>query len=134
MVAAKHLVGLPGVDVRIDQQGADYFHILLDRHEVIFANGAACESLLLGAEAIKTVGADIQGHLNLPGKTLRQAAVQANPCRLLLSAPQARMLLDMHRAKGRMFLQSGRVFDAPVSAAQNDSRMRCTGALIAADC
>lgn len=31
----------------------EYFHILLDRHEIIFANGTPAESLYLGQQALK---------------------------------------------------------------------------------
>ena len=31
----------------------EYFHILLDQHEVIFANGTAAESLYLGEQALR---------------------------------------------------------------------------------
>lgn len=44
LVAAKHLVGLPGI-VRQEQARVTYLHLLFDRHEIVFAEGAASESL-----------------------------------------------------------------------------------------
>ncbi len=44
LVAAKHLVGLPGI-AREEQQRVTYLHLLFDRHEIIFAEGAPSESL-----------------------------------------------------------------------------------------
>lgn len=55
LVPAKHLLGLPGVDKDVTEQGVTYFHILLEDHQVIYANGAPSESLFLGAEALKSL-------------------------------------------------------------------------------
>ncbi len=54
---AVKLVGLPGITVDTDTRSVEYYHILLDRHEVLFAEGAPTESLYTGPEAIKSVGA-----------------------------------------------------------------------------
>ncbi|WP_296426483.1 Hint domain-containing protein [Yoonia sp.] len=43
LVAAKHLVDDSRV-VRREGGSVTYFHILFDRHEIVFAEGAACES------------------------------------------------------------------------------------------
>ncbi|MCB6176982.1 Hint domain-containing protein [Rhodobacter sp. Har01] len=43
LVAAKHLVGLPGVEA-LPPQAVTYVHLLFDRHEIIRANGAWTES------------------------------------------------------------------------------------------
>ena len=44
LVAAKHLVGLPGISQQ-EQARVTYLHLLFDRHEIVFAEGAASESL-----------------------------------------------------------------------------------------
>jgi hypothetical protein len=52
-------VGLLGQDgVTLEETGADvvYYHILLDRHEVILADGTPCETLLTGEGARKAMG------------------------------------------------------------------------------
>ncbi len=43
LVAAKHLTGLDGVDV-VPVEAVRYFHLMFDRHEVIFANRCWSES------------------------------------------------------------------------------------------
>ena len=55
LVAAKHLCGLQGVEVADDIKEVDYFHILLDHHEVIYSNGAETESLYLGDQALASL-------------------------------------------------------------------------------
>lgn len=55
LVAAKHLTNLPGIDVVEDCEGVTYFHLLFDRHEVIWSNGAQTESFYTGPQALKSV-------------------------------------------------------------------------------
>lgn len=55
LVPAKALVN--GDTVQIREGGCvEYFHILLDAHEVIFANGARVESLYPGPQALIAIG------------------------------------------------------------------------------
>lgn len=54
LVAAKALLGLPGV-TREELETVDYFHFLLDCHELVFSEGAVTESLFTGPEALKSV-------------------------------------------------------------------------------
>ena len=55
LVAAKHLLGLPGVEIAEDMQSVTYYHLLLDTHEIIRADGAFAETLYTGAEAMKAM-------------------------------------------------------------------------------
>jgi hypothetical protein len=55
LVASVRLISLPGIFVDGSIKNIKYFHLLFDRHEVIFANGAATESLFLGVEAMKSL-------------------------------------------------------------------------------
>ncbi|MEL7463544.1 MAG: Hint domain-containing protein [Pseudomonadota bacterium] len=57
LAPAKHLLGLPGVETVAEPAGVRYCHVLLDRHDVLIADGAPAESLLLGPEAQKTLSA-----------------------------------------------------------------------------
>jgi hypothetical protein len=53
LVAAKQLLEIEGVDVADDFDDVSYFHLLLDHHEIVYANGVPSESLYLGQEAQK---------------------------------------------------------------------------------
>ena len=55
MISAKRLLDLPGVDRIVDSAPVTYFHVLLDNHEVIIANGARTESLLAGPQAMRAM-------------------------------------------------------------------------------
>ncbi|ARO13563.1 type I secretion target repeat protein [Ketogulonicigenium robustum] len=54
-IAAKHMTNLPGVSVMQDATEVTYYHILLDAHSVIFANGAPSESFFLGDYTRRTL-------------------------------------------------------------------------------
>lgn len=53
---ARSLIGHKGIATVRPPGGICYVHFLLDRHEVVHANGAAAESLYLGNEARKMIG------------------------------------------------------------------------------
>jgi hypothetical protein len=51
LVAAKHLVGQPGVQM-IDTIGTEYIHVMFERHQVILGDGAWTESFQPGDQTI----------------------------------------------------------------------------------
>lgn len=55
LVAAKHLLGMPGITIDRDERGVGYWHMLFDGHEIVRSNGAWTESLYTGPEALKAV-------------------------------------------------------------------------------
>ncbi|MEP3918211.1 Hint domain-containing protein [Ascidiaceihabitans sp.] len=55
LIAAIRLTELPGIYVDEATCEVEYFHILFDEHEIIWAEGAPSESLFAGAEALKSV-------------------------------------------------------------------------------
>lgn len=44
LAAARRLLKLDGVDVAYDFEEVTYYHILLDNHEIVLANGVPAES------------------------------------------------------------------------------------------
>ncbi len=57
LVAAKQLLSLDGIDVAQDLETVEYFHILFDRHEIVFAKGTETESLYTGPQALRGIAA-----------------------------------------------------------------------------
>ena len=55
LVAAKHLVGAPGVH-EVDVMGTTYIHFMFDHHEVVLSNGSWTESFQPGDMSLKGVG------------------------------------------------------------------------------
>ena len=52
LIPAIKLVGLPGISMDEPAGDISYHHLLLDAHQVLFAEGAPCESLLAGPQAL----------------------------------------------------------------------------------
>lgn len=55
LVPAIKLTQLPGIFIDYSFSEVEYFHILFDQHEVIYAEGAPTESLFTGPEALKSI-------------------------------------------------------------------------------
>lgn len=58
LVAAIRLTALPNITVDTSVQEMTYFHLLFDRHETIFAEGAPSESLRLTATSLGALSAE----------------------------------------------------------------------------
>jgi hypothetical protein len=104
LVAAKHLVGLPGVEVTIPSKGVTYFHLLFDRHEIVLSNGAWSESLFTGPQALNFIDDAARREIFalFPGLAGGQAP---QPARRLLTGWEARQLADRQRCnEGRRHL------------------------------
>lgn len=101
LVAAKQLVVLDGIDVAEDMESVEYFHILFDRHEVVFSNGAETESLYTGPEALKAVGKAAQDEIFTLFPELRDRDYAAAGARVLASGRTARRLAMRHAQHGR---------------------------------
>ncbi len=54
LMPAKALVGFPGVTLDYSRSTFTYYHLLLETHEVVFANGVPSESLFLGDQLGRT--------------------------------------------------------------------------------
>ena len=105
LVAAKQLVVLDGIDVAEDMESVEYFHILFDRHEVVFSNGAETESLYTGPEALKAVGKAAQHEIFTVFPELRDRDYAAAGARVLASGRTARRLAMRHAQHGRPLVQ-----------------------------
>lgn len=99
LVAAKQLLQIDGIDICRDiEAGIDYFHMLFDQHEVVFANGAETESLYTGPQALKSVGQAALDEIFAIFPELQDADHQADGARVLASGRQGRKLVARHYA------------------------------------
>ena len=55
LVPAIQLAGLPGFCIDKSDRPLVYHHLLLDTHQIIYAEGAPCESFLTGGQAMATL-------------------------------------------------------------------------------
>lgn len=73
--------------------GVEYFHLLLDRHEVLFANGLPAESLYLGPQARDMIGAEAVSEVEMLFRDLPDVET-GRPARKLLTARATQDLLE----------------------------------------
>ncbi|WP_292024974.1 Hint domain-containing protein [Maritimibacter sp. UBA3975] len=98
LVPAKALVDGRGIRPA-PRREAQYIHLLLPRHEMVFSEGLASESLFTGAVAIGAFDETARGELLAVMKTCGQRASQLN--RPALSVQEARALLALCRTPER---------------------------------
>ncbi len=65
LVSALKLTALPGIIIDEGVAEVDYIHLLFDEHEVVFAEGAPSESLLLRSEALSSLSAEALEEIRL---------------------------------------------------------------------
>ncbi|MEM7440987.1 MAG: Hint domain-containing protein [Pseudomonadota bacterium] len=62
LVAAKHLVGLPGVTIA-PRDEIEYTHIMFDNHEIVLSDGVMTESFFLSEQSVAGLGSEARGEL-----------------------------------------------------------------------
>ena len=107
LLPAKLLLPVDGVHVEEAAAGIDYYHVLLDRHEVLLAEGIGAESLFRGAEAMKTVKTAQSAAVVMLGG--RKGAMPRDvPARLFAQGGRGRRLVERHLKNARSFVQPER--------------------------
>ncbi|MFD1880589.1 Hint domain-containing protein [Paracoccus pacificus] len=104
LAGVKHLLVKDGVEVVDDLEGVTYVHFLLDRHEIVYANGAPAETLHTGAEALKSVGPAARAEIFSIFPELERNH-QRETARLALSGRDARKLAARHAKNGKPFVE-----------------------------
>lgn len=98
LVAAKHLVGYPGVEVAEDLDSVDYVHFAFDRHQLVFADGALSESLYAGPMALAMLNPDQREELLTLFPEWADPLLQVTAARPIPKGAQARTLVARHNA------------------------------------
>ncbi len=93
LVAAKHLVGMPGVHA-VRAIATTYIHFMCDRHEVVLSNGAWTESFQPGDYTLKGMGEAQRGEIFelFPGLQTTQGLEDYQAARRTLKRHEARLL------------------------------------------
>lgn len=79
LLAARKLRHLPGVSDRPNCRVARYFHLLMERHELVRANGVWAETLLLTEATVRAarIPAGLRGHARQLARPLAVRAAEA---------------------------------------------------------
>jgi hypothetical protein len=65
LVPAVQLTEMDGIDIVDPVKSIEYWHILFDDHQIVYANGAPSESLYTGKEALKAISPDGREEIRL---------------------------------------------------------------------
>lgn len=97
LIPAISLVGIDGIEIASDVDSIIYWHILFDRHEIIFAEETPTESLFTGPEALKSVPADVRKEIEALFPQLLDPNFSPPPARLIpAKTSQIRQLVARH--------------------------------------
>ncbi len=99
LVPAIKLTVIAGIDEAPCPAPITYFHVLLDRHEIIFAEGAASESLLTGPQARRAMGPDAVAELDALFPGIVDA--EHDPARLIVQGARLSHLFSRHHKNGK---------------------------------
>ncbi|QFU08951.1 hypothetical protein PARPLA_01914 [Rhodobacteraceae bacterium THAF1] len=90
LVAAKHLLSLPGVEVATDVTQITYVHFLCRGHEILMAEGCLAETLFWGSEAQKSLSSAAQTEI----MSLMQPPTE--PARTIARGRRGKRLAERH--------------------------------------
>ena len=108
LVSALKLTALPGIHVDEAVAEIDYIHLLFDQHEVVFAEGAPSESLLLQTEALAALSPEAVEEIRLLFPEMGKGRTGSADARLIPKGSQQARLADRMAQNGRPVLESFR--------------------------
>ncbi len=108
LAPAKDLTRLPGIDLIAPETGITYYHILMQNHEILFAEGAPAESLYLGDQALSALEPGARAELCAIFGQDWQAFFLAppRPARPLAQGAKLRRLTARHRKNAKKLLEA----------------------------
>lgn len=95
LVSAIKLTELPGIFIDTSVTSVTYHHLLMENHQVIFAENAPAESLLTGEEALQTLAPEALEELQALFPELKEMKSD-NPASLIPSAKNQKRLVARH--------------------------------------
>jgi len=114
-VAAKHLLGHPGVETAAAPEGVTYYHFLCDSHEIVMANGAWAESLLIAPQMYKSLPWSSVTRIFQLFPQMIDLLDNPQPARPSMTRKQAKQMVERH-------VRNGKPLVADLSAAPRDRR------------
>lgn len=103
-VSAINLTDLPGIYVDEDAQKVEYFHLLFDKHEVVFAESAPSESLFTGPEALRSVSPEAKAEILTLMPALKVSGYAPKPAMFIPDRSKQNQLVARHARNGKPLL------------------------------
>jgi hypothetical protein len=83
-----------------------YFHILCDRHEIVFAEGAPAETLLPGPQAKRALSAQAWQEITTIFPEIDDVLSSYPPARAILRGAQTKTLVERQIKNGRDLVET----------------------------
>ena len=96
LVPAIKLTELPGIFVDETVESVEYFHLLFDKHEVIYAEGAPTESLFTGPEALQAISPEAREEILTLFPEVADLDYEPEPARFIPHGKQQKQLVARH--------------------------------------
>lgn len=104
LVAAIRLTELPGIFVEEKVEQVEYFHLIFENHDVVYAEGAPAESFLLNADTIKTIGTAQREEFETFFPGLVETATFGAHAHMIPPGAVQKKLVQRHKKNGRNLL------------------------------
>jgi hypothetical protein len=104
LVPAIKLCLLNGIEQIMETTEVGYWHMLFDSHEIVYANGAATESLFTGPEALKSIPEECRKEILALFPEIADPGYVASPVRLIPEKGQLMKQLVARHAKNAKIL------------------------------
>jgi ABC-type branched-subunit amino acid transport system ATPase component len=98
------LTELPGIFIDESIDKVEYFHMLFDKHEIVFAEGTPSESLYAGPEALKALSQEVREELFVIFPELADAKYQPQPARIMPDGATQKQIVGRHLKNDRALL------------------------------
>lgn len=96
LVAAKQLLSCDDINIDDKIETVEYFHIMFERHEIVYANGMQVESLYAGPQALKSLPPSSLDELLEIFPELEKKDAAPVPARSFVTGKDARQIADLH--------------------------------------
>lgn len=104
LIPAFRLVGIPGIEIARAIQPVSYYHILLDCHDIVLANGAPAETLFIGPISTAALRDELDDTLR--EVVLDDDAPAMDPARYFPTADEAKQIVAAHIRHQRPLLET----------------------------
>jgi len=93
LLPATKLTSLPGIFLDLSVSDPAYYHLVFDQHEIIYAEGAATESLFVGAEAMRSISDEAREELLTMFPELQDAEGASTPALVIPQVKKQKSLV-----------------------------------------
>jgi hypothetical protein len=127
LIPANKLLPLEGVEVMGDSPcGVEYWHILLDGHEIVWSNGTPTESLLAGPQALKAICPERRAEIaSLFPEILEPGFTPASARHIPTKGRLAKKLVQRHRANNKPLCRLSASATSRHGTASGSRQMTC---------